>query len=461
MFRAIKSFLGLDDEPTTARPAAARPRLGCESLERREMLDAKLVGTMLMITGTTGNDTVTVTEGNLFGTPILSVDLNGNKYLFPRSGVQNMHSNLWAGDDRFVNHTGFGGLVRGGDGNDYLRGGFGADSLYGEGGDDTMISLDHAVDTLYGNAGFDSFWVNGGSTRIPVSDTIADAEASEVRNVHRIGSFANGADLTPNGDRIADPTDIGQTMRVDGPLFAPRLVAPPFINSPGGPTADDVRQGSLGDCWMLASLSATADTSPNAIRQTIVELGDSTYAVELGGKFYRVDNDLPVNSTTVTGGRYDLRYARQGALNSLWVPLVEKAYAHFRTGANTYASLNGGNTGETLTALGATDVSSLWKSDISGQGALNHIASQFAQGRTVTMGIYDPPSDLPLVGSHAYMVDRVNRDAQGNVISVVLRNPWGIDGGGGSDGQDDGYVTITANMLNRTGDWAIRSGKFA
>lgn len=460
MFRAIKSFLGLTDD-TPARPAAARPRLGCESLESREVLSAYMSGDMLMITGTNGNDTVTVREGQFLGisTGTLQVDLNGTRYSFAKAGVNKIYCSLFGGDDSFVNRTAVNSIAYGGDGNDYLRGGLGADTLSGQNGDDTLVSLDQAADVLYGDAGFDSFWVNGTAGGAG-SDTIVDAEPNEAGNTHRITGFANGADLTPNGDNIADPTDSGTTMRVDAPLFAPRVSLPPYLNFPGGPVADDIRQGSIGDCWMLSTLSATADRSPNAIRQTVADLGDQTYAVELGGRYYRVDADLPVNSTTVTDGRYDLKFAKQGVLNSLWVPVVEKAYAQFRTGANTYSSLDGGWMRDALKALGATDVTSLWQKDSSGQGALNNIAAQFAQGRTVTMAFWEPPADVPLIGQHAYMVDRVNLDSNGNVTSVVVRNPWGTDGAG-DDGKDDGYVTLTASMLNRTGDWLIEGGKFA
>ena len=36
----------------------------------------------------------------------------------------------------------------------------------------------------------------------------------------------------------------------------------------------------------------------------------------------------------------------------------------------------------------------------------------------------------------------MTKDASGNVISITLRNPWGVDGAG-NDGNNDGYVTIT------------------
>ena len=65
------------------------------------------------------------------------------------------------------------------------------------------------------------------------------------------------------------------------------------------------------------------------IQQLVVDLGDGTYAVHLeksilnNNKFYRVDADLPV----ANDGDTVPQFAGLGAEDSLWVALVEKAYA--------------------------------------------------------------------------------------------------------------------------------------
>ena len=69
---------------------------------------------------------------------------------------------------------------------------------------------------------------------------------------------------------------------------------------------------------------------------------------------------------------------------------------------------------------------------------MNQLASAIAAGKAVTFAVNHPPAGSPLIGNHAYTVDHVNSDG-----TVTLRNPWGVDGAG-SDGKDDGYVTITA-----------------
>lgn len=50
--------------------------------------------------------------------------------------------------------------------------------------------------------------------------------------------------------------------------------------------------------YLMAGQGAVARDSPNALRQNTVDLDDGTYGVRLGNSFYRVDNDLPVSSSS-------------------------------------------------------------------------------------------------------------------------------------------------------------------
>ena len=49
---------------------------------------------------------------------------------------------------------------------------------------------------------------------------------------------------------------------------------------------------------------------------------------------------------------------RLGAQNSMWVAIVEKAFTHYRCGANTYASIAGGASTEVFTAFRMSNVAS-------------------------------------------------------------------------------------------------------
>src|SRR5262249_4280851 len=68
---------------------------------------------------------------------------------------------------------------------------------------------------------------------------------------------------------------------------------------PGGPRADDVAQGGVGDCYFLAALAETALRSPQTIQDMFVDNGDGTYAVRFfhdgQADYVTVNRALPVN----------------------------------------------------------------------------------------------------------------------------------------------------------------------
>ena len=56
-------------------------------------------------------------------------------------------------------------------------------------------------------------------------------------------------------------------------------------------------------------------------------------------QYVRVDGDLPTWNADGSGG---LVYNHPGSTGDQWASIFEKAYAYFRTGANSYASLDTG-----------------------------------------------------------------------------------------------------------------------
>lgn len=235
------------------------------------------------------------------------------------------------------------------------------------------------------------------------------------------------------GQNYADPTTTSANYQyrsfAGNPLFAD-----------AGPVASDVSQGAVGDCYFLATLAAIADVNPAQIRQSVVDLGDGTYAVQFergsATVYVRVDADLP----TWHGGG-SLVYADLGAQGSMWVAVMEKAFAYFRTGIASYAELDRGWMAEASTVLGLSSTSRYTRP--AQQTLMNLVASELAAGKAVTYASGTVVNGAPLVSSHAYNVVSVGYNASGVATTLRLRNPWGVDGVGG-DGVNDGYVTITA-----------------
>lgn len=116
----------------------------------------------------------------------------------------------------------------------------------------------------------------------------------------------------------------------------------------------DVKQGALGDCWLLGSFLILS-THPELLRNMIVhdgiEYGFAVFQFFKNGKwqYVIVDTRIPYNQQ----GKTPL-YGQCADPNEFWVPLMEKAYAKLH---GNYEILNGGSMAEGLVDLtgGASD----------------------------------------------------------------------------------------------------------
>jgi Ca2+-binding RTX toxin-like protein len=337
----------------------------------------------------------------------------GNDLIYGNAGADNLYGGT---DEDRVFGDADGDTLSGGDDNDHLYPGAGDDHVTGGNGDDTIVSIDDDTDdVLYGETGFDTFWVDRGTGVAPASDwTDDDANESET-NLHRVENFENGPDKTLDGDAVADPV----IMDEDAGATYVNCAGMPLFGS-AGPSRADVDQNGLGDCWLMATLGAVADTNQNAIYQAVVDLGDRTYCVELGNKQYRVDADLPWSSDR------GLVYAGLGEDGSLWAALVEKGYALHRDG--TYESLEGDTSYWPMGKLDGTDRTIWGASDA--RDTLDPVSKAEELMDAGYAVVFSTKNDLSgidmidgpaLVASHVYTVIGVDWDSW----SLVLRNPWG------------------------------------
>jgi hypothetical protein len=339
--------------------------------------------------------------------------------------------------------------VHGGDGNDALWGDAGNDMLFGEGGrdrlyggadadfsfggdgEDTIVSIGGSQnDNNYGQGGLDTFWVDSEDTEY------TDASIFEKLSgrVHRVASFANlrwefgpnaayqqAVSRELNGQTLIDPlphtSGYGKKDFSDRPLFAD-----------SGPGRDDIFQGAIGDCYFMAPLSAIAKTMPHRIGQLVVDLGDGTYAVHFrqGAQdvFVRVDGDL---HTKPSGSP---AYAKLGQQQSLWVPIVEKAWAFFRRNQGTYQSIHGGNGPGTewFAAFGMQSYRAPGETFADANAYLTWIRNRLTEGKAVVAGgpagFANSDFEGERTGQHVYMVDQVNL-INNTPVSIRLRDPYG------------------------------------
>jgi len=122
-----------------------------------------------------------------------------------------------------------------------------------------------------------------------------------------------------------------------------RKVQHPLWPDGAPPTSRDVRQGGLGDCWLIALMGAVADRDPGNLQQMITRLDDGRFRV-------RFNDSGPDNSVIVD----DLVPCWRGADDPLaatgvdcgWPMILEKAVAARRgfsdSSGPTYDRISGG-----------------------------------------------------------------------------------------------------------------------
>jgi len=375
--------------------------------------------TRLQITGTTGNDSIMVTQSA--GT--LTIVANGQTYTqsgaFSELAIYGM-----SGNDSITVQSSVAvpSLIYGGLGNNTILANGAAKSF--------VVTLGGGTDLVTGNGVNTSFWADTGDT--------VNASAAETASggVHRVAAFyqpftnnSAAADYVPlalDGQNLRDPTDSGTTVRRSNSFWGT------------GPTMSDINQGSMGDCYWLSTLQSLAYAQPGKLQEMAVDLGDGTYAVQFKRSgvttYVRVDGDLP------TGGWGGLAYAHPLTTGSaMWAPIMEKAYAFFRSAANTYSSLGLGWTGAAFSDLGVMTTTFNTSSPAS---VFNQITTALAGNKAVAAITNSTITNgAPIIGSHAYTV--VATSIENGIQYLTVRNPWGYDGAGSDANTSDGLVKIT------------------
>lgn len=180
------------------------------------------------------------------------------------------------------------------------------------------------------------------------------------------------------------------------------------------PAFGDVGQGNLGDAWLLAACAAVAHVQPAMLLARVSAKGDGSFNVRLGVEDVRVTPSFPVE------GYADPR--PNGQKDSLWVALVEKAFAQATRGS--YAELEAGNPAralEALTGRAAGRLSLGPEADLERLG--RRLVAARRAGAAIVARTRHAGVDAPLVAQHNYAV--LELEGQGAGQAVRLYNPWG------------------------------------
>lgn len=252
-------------------------------------------------------------------------------------------------------------------------------------------------------------------TPLELSFTLANGGSSwTVR-----GSLNQTLWLNARGDqRVNEPGEITIRNGAHG-----ELPGMPFIRGSGDDReikGNDVRQGQLGNCYLMASLSAVAHFQPERIRGRLRALGPDASEVRIRDRWYRVSHRPVLRQGQPVYARYGDTLQRGGTTyHELWPMLFEKAAA---ASVGGYDSLISGPTWRGLNMLGyrtrlvvCTITPSLEQT----------LTRALAEKRPMVVGFVPLVGDTPLgkrmavKSSHAYaLVAKQGR-------RFVLRNPWG------------------------------------
>ncbi|EDV27479.1 uncharacterized protein TRIADDRAFT_21543 [Trichoplax adhaerens] len=231
----------------------------------------------------------------------------------------------------------------------------------------------------------------------------------------------------------------------------------------------DMRQGRLGDCWFVASLSSLA-TEKNLLYRVIPndQTFDKDYAGILHVRFWRmgqwadivIDDRLPCFEKSKRPC-----YVHPSDKHEFWGCFIEKAYAKVN---NSYEALVGGVNWEALETFtgGIHEDYHMPSMPADGfQRIFNALARHSLLGCFGVTQLRVKGHVLPngLVWGHAYSVDKAAK-IEGNdeeVPLVRIRNPWGCGEwkGAWSDGSAE-WDTVSEETKKAIGMAVANNGEF-
>ncbi|KAK7894293.1 hypothetical protein LTR67_006052 [Exophiala xenobiotica] len=311
------------------------------------------------------------------------------------------------------------------------------------------------------------------NTRIPHFDLERDLKITRSRDC------LDGLMVDPSDKEF--PADVKRVTDIfDDPRF--------YVD---GVSYDDILQGSVGDCWFLAAISALGCNQEFIDRVCVIQdqaVGVYGFVFHRDGEWHQciIDDKLYLRapnydeSGDVVLGQYGVRRSNQEdqyqelfqrgsqALyfaqcrdqNETWVSLLEKAYAKAH---GDYASISGGQTGEAIEDLtgGVTteiyttnvlDPDSFWTNELSRCGKTADFVFSCAAARWREWRPYHVANEKireerrsGIVSQHAYAV-LDTYEGHGQRL-VKIRNPWGRKEWTGA--WSDGSKEWTADWLLR------------
>jgi Calpain family cysteine protease len=198
----------------------------------------------------------------------------------------------------------------------------------------------------------------------------------------------------------------------------------------GEPSADDIDQGALGDCWMQAKLAALAQDDPGWVRDHVRRNPNGTVTVTLyddGGD----PHEVTVTDTLPLDASGEPVFSGDDGTGARWADYYEKAFAlvsdHRTDGERGYGGIERGWAADDAQLMTGHE-----PGDIDDEGGLlgfgdshpdlDDIRERVADGDPVVVATTDESLPPPFAPNHVFYVEGFGDDGD-----VVLGNPWSRD----------------------------------
>lgn len=196
----------------------------------------------------------------------------------------------------------------------------------------TSSYLTYVTNALVNGNVANATWTGGGSTSVSLGNMTTGTGLTQFTEL--VNKWLTGSD---------DPSS---KYTLSGHTYSYSYSTPSNVSvfSSSGPSASDINQGLLGDCYLLASLAEVATQDKSVIQSMFQNNNNGSYGVRfyVNGQqeWVTVDSSLLAGGKLLnSGGSYD------------WASLVEKAYAQLQTGQNITGNSAAGST-NSYTSMG-------------------------------------------------------------------------------------------------------------
>lgn len=227
-----------------------------------------------------------------------------------------------------------------------------------------------------------------------------------------------------------------------------RTALPPVTNAETGPIDISIdaitsagknnAQGGWGDCTLLATLRALAETDPQLLQEKVKWDPDTqTYQVTLYDPETGKPTQVPVDPNHLVDASHDVKDPDKLTIFDIYEQALITQDPTF----------NGLHLDQGMRMVTGEDPTIVERGDFASKEISDALSADPPKAVTTAYSSQDPskvPEDKRIVPNHAYHV--AGKTPEGNIIVL---NPWGNDGGSADGMHFPGKVELTPEEYNR------------